>query len=92
MNNVKVLIELKFESLSYEEAPLIKGDIPGPKTKGILQKQREIEGNAVSYSRGIPIALDEGRGATIKDVDGNIFIDLFAGAGVVACGLCNPLS
>jgi diaminobutyrate-2-oxoglutarate transaminase len=82
---------LNFESLSYEEAPLIKGDIPGPKTKKILQKQREIEGNAVSYSRGIPIALDEGRGATVKDVDGNIFIDLFAGAGVVACGHCNPV-
>lgn len=34
--------------------------------------------------------MDEGRGATIKDVDGNIFIDFFSGAGVLAVGHCNP--
>ncbi len=81
---------MKFEELSFSEAPKILGSLPGIKSKGILQHQREIEGSALSYPIGIPIALDQGKGATIKDVDGNVFIDFFAGAGVMAIGHCNP--
>ncbi len=49
------------------------------------------EGNAVSYSRGIPVALEEAKGVTLKDVDGNIYIDFFGGAAVVGAGYGNPL-
>ncbi len=82
---------MKFEELSYPEAPRISTDIPGSKAKVILKKQQEIEGSAVSYPRGIPLVLKEGRGATVKDIDDNIFIDLFSGAGVLALGHCNPV-
>jgi diaminobutyrate-2-oxoglutarate transaminase len=36
------------------------------------------------------MALRRGRGATVEDVDGNIYIDCFAGAGVMAVGHGNP--
>jgi diaminobutyrate-2-oxoglutarate transaminase len=36
------------------------------------------------------MALQRARGATIEDVDGNIYIDLFGGAGVMAVGHANP--
>ncbi len=81
---------MKFEELSFSEAPKIVGELPGKKSKKLLQLQRDIEGSALSYPLGIPIVIEEGRGATIKDVDGNVFIDFFAGAGVVALGHCNP--
>jgi diaminobutyrate-2-oxoglutarate transaminase len=82
---------MNFEELSYPEAPRISSDIPGSKAKVLLKKQQKIEGSAVSYPRGIPLVLKEGRGATVKDVDENIFIDLFSGAGVLALGHCNPI-
>ncbi|MHA1435818.1 MAG: aminotransferase class III-fold pyridoxal phosphate-dependent enzyme, partial [Candidatus Heimdallarchaeota archaeon] len=81
---------MKFEDLSFSEAPVIKGSVPGPKSKELLQKQNELEGNAVSYPKGSPIGFARGKGATIQDVDGNIFIDFFGGAGVLATGHCNP--
>ncbi|UCG01170.1 MAG: aspartate aminotransferase family protein [Candidatus Heimdallarchaeota archaeon] len=82
---------MKFEEFSLAEAPKIKGDLPGIKSKMILKRQREIEGSALSYPLGLPIVMEEGRGATVKDVDGNVFIDFFAGAGVLALGHCNPI-
>ncbi|UCE13633.1 MAG: aspartate aminotransferase family protein [Candidatus Heimdallarchaeota archaeon] len=81
---------MKFEELSFPEAPKL-GTIPGTKSLRLLNRQREIEGSAVSYPRSIPIVMDEARGATVKDVDGNVFIDFFAGAGVLALGHCNPI-
>ncbi|MHA2155802.1 MAG: aspartate aminotransferase family protein [Candidatus Hodarchaeales archaeon] len=82
---------MKFENLHFPEAPIITGNIPGKKAQKILTKQERIEGTAVSYPKAIPLVLDEGRGATLKDSDGNIFIDFFAGAGVVALGYNNPI-
>lgn len=82
---------MKFEELSYSEAPRIIGDLPGIKTKRLLEQQRNIEGSALSYPRNIPIVMDKAKGATIRDVDGNIFIDFFGGAGVLAVGHSNPL-
>jgi diaminobutyrate-2-oxoglutarate transaminase len=81
---------MKFENLHFEKAPKIVR-IPGPKSKNLLQLQRNIEGSALSYPRNIPVVMDEGKGATVKDVDGNIFIDFFGGAGVLAVGHCNPV-
>ena len=52
--------------------------------------QSIYESNVVSYSKAIPIAFEEGRGATIKDMDGNAYIDFFGGAGVLNVGHCNP--
>jgi len=84
------MIYMKFEDLSFEEAPKIYTEPPGPKSKKFLQLQREFEGSAVSYPRHISVTIDEGRGATIKDVDGNVYIDFFGGAGVLTVGHCNP--
>lgn len=76
--------------LSFMDAPKIVAGPPGSKSRVLLDKQIELEGGAVSYPRGTPVAFEQGRGATILDVDGNIFIDFFGGAGVLNVGHCNP--
>jgi len=81
---------MKFESLNFEEAPKINGQLPGKRSKKLLELQKKIEGSAISYPRNIPIVMDEGKGATVKDIDGNIYIDFFGGAGVLSVGHCNP--
>jgi len=78
------------EEFSFSEAPKIISGPPGKESKKMLQRQEELEGAAVSYPRGTPVAFKQGKGATIKDVDGNIFIDFFGGAGVLQVGHCNP--
>lgn len=81
---------MMFGDLSFEEAPLINTKLPGIRSKEFLNLQQKLEGNPVSYPKGSPIAIKQGFGATIKDVDDNIFIDFFGGAGVLALGHCNP--
>jgi diaminobutyrate-2-oxoglutarate transaminase len=78
------------KEFSFIEGPKIIEGPPGPKSKRMLKLQEMIEGAAVSYPRGTPVAFEQGKGATIRDVDGNIFIDFFGGAGVLQVGHCNP--
>ncbi len=82
--------EKLFEQMSMEGAPKIVTLPPGPASKEILQYQADNESSMVSYSKGMPMALKRGRGATLEDVDGNIYIDMFSGAGVMALGHGHP--
>lgn len=78
-----------FDGMHFEPAPQISGPIPGPGSQRLLEEQDELESRARSYPRAIPVALAEGRGATVKDVDGNTFVDFFGGAGVLNVGHSN---
>ncbi|NHI89642.1 MAG: aminotransferase class III-fold pyridoxal phosphate-dependent enzyme [Candidatus Thorarchaeota archaeon] len=80
----------KFRDLQLSDSALIIEKPPGPRSRELLQKQDQTESAAVSYPKAIPVAFEEGKGATLKDVDGNIYIDFFAGAGVLNTGHCNP--
>jgi diaminobutyrate-2-oxoglutarate transaminase len=81
---------MQFSELSYSEAPKIVTPIPGPKSRDAVAIQQKFESNVVSYAKAIPLGFEEGRGATVKDMDGNIYIDFFGGAGVLNVGHCNP--
>lgn len=81
---------MNFHKLSFPEAPLIKVTPPGPKSKELLDFQSSSEGSAVSYPKGLPMGLSRAKGATVEDVDGNIYIDFFGGAGVMNVGHSNP--
>lgn len=76
--------------LHFPEAPRILVEPPGPRSTEYIRRQLEIESSAVSYPRAIPLAFEEGRGATLRDADGNVYIDFFGGAGVLNVGNCNP--
>lgn len=86
-----MISEQELAKLSFKGAPRIKVIPPGPNSQEILSYQKEHESSAVSYSKGMPMALQRGRGATLEDVDGNVYIDMFAGAGVMAVGHGHPV-
>lgn len=52
-------------------------EVPGPKSKELIKKRKKYVAKGVSCSA--PIFVDEAKGALIKDIDGNVFVD-FAGA------------
>lgn len=56
----------------------------------MLQKQKELETGAVVYSKYFPTALEAAKGATIRDVDGNLFVDWLSGVSVLNAGHSNP--
>jgi 4-aminobutyrate aminotransferase / (S)-3-amino-2-methylpropionate transaminase / 5-aminovalerate transaminase len=59
-------------------------DIPGPKSQAILARREAAtpQGNA----KLTPISIDSAHGSVVVDVDGNQFIDLAGGIGVLAVG------
>lgn len=83
-------VVMDLSELSFAEAPLIIAPPPGPKSSRLLARQAERESNARSYPRRLPVALAEARGTTVRDVDGNTYIDCLAGAGSLNVGHNNP--
>mgnify|MGYP006292976563 CR=1 FL=1 len=80
----------RFAELSMKKAPIINATPPGPRSQALLDYQSKHESSAVSYPKGMPMAIKRGKGATIEDVDGNVYIDMFGGAGVMAVGHAHP--
>jgi diaminobutyrate-2-oxoglutarate transaminase len=79
-----------FEEMHFQPAPAVSGEVPGPRSREMLAEQDELESSARSYPRSVPVAIEEGLGATMRDVDGNTFIDFFGGAGVLNVGHNHP--
>ncbi|HXH87186.1 MAG TPA: 4-aminobutyrate--2-oxoglutarate transaminase [Gaiellaceae bacterium] len=62
--------------------------IPGPRSQTILERKARVIANAKSIV--IPIVAHEGRGATLTDVDGNVFLDFTGGVGCLNTGHAHP--
>jgi 4-aminobutyrate aminotransferase / (S)-3-amino-2-methylpropionate transaminase / 5-aminovalerate transaminase len=62
-------------------------EIPGPRSRAL--QERRLAAVAAGVSSAIPIFLERGHGAIVVDVDGNQFIDLGSGIGVMTIGHTN---
>jgi len=69
--------------------PNIVTYLPGPEAIKWIERDRET---AAPYNRPFyyPLVVASGEGATIRDVDGNEFIDWNSGLGVLNVGQSNP--
>ncbi|HZW58375.1 MAG TPA: aspartate aminotransferase family protein [Nitrososphaerales archaeon] len=70
---------------------MISEKFPGIKTSELLKKAKDSESPSINTPYILPVGIAEGRGATVKDADGNTYLDLMAGTGVVSVGHCNPM-
>src|SRR5215208_5763609 len=66
----------------------IRTAIPGPRSQAILERKQRVIANAKSIM--LPIVAHEGRGATLTDVDGNVFLDFTGGVGCLNTGHAHP--
>jgi len=80
----------EFADLSYPEAPRIVVKPPGPRATKLLQRQAQVDSRAVYYPTMIQVAWESGKGATLRDVDGNTYVDFVAGISVLNVGHSNP--
>ncbi|WP_092223789.1 aminotransferase class III-fold pyridoxal phosphate-dependent enzyme [Desulforhopalus singaporensis] len=82
--------EQELAKLSYPDAPKIVSEtIPGPKAQESLGESFEFESMARGGGR-FPFVFSEGKGATVRDPDGNVMIDITAGVAVNSVGRCHP--
>lgn len=66
----------------------LKTPLPGPKAQAILD--RRDASTVRGLYRSCPIVADKAQGATVTDVDGNVFLDLAGGIGALNAGHCMP--
>jgi 4-aminobutyrate aminotransferase/(S)-3-amino-2-methylpropionate transaminase len=66
----------------------LKTDVPGPRSREILDRKDKVIAEPLSVY--LPIVIAEANGATITDVDGNTFIDFTGGVGCLNVGHSNP--
>lgn len=74
--------------LPLNQAPKIITKPPGPNAKAILERDKNII--SPSYTRSIPLVVKEAKGALVRDVDDNIYIDFTAGISVLNVGHAHP--
>jgi 4-aminobutyrate aminotransferase len=61
---------------------------PGPKARAIIERDAAVV--SPSYTRGYPLVIKRASGASVEDVDGNMFLDCAAGIAVNSTGHCHP--
>jgi 4-aminobutyrate aminotransferase / (S)-3-amino-2-methylpropionate transaminase / 5-aminovalerate transaminase len=66
----------------------LKTAIPGPRSGEILARKERVVADPLSVF--LPVVIEEGRGATLTDVDGNTFIDFTGGVGCLNVGHSHP--
>src|SRR6185295_4951703 len=68
--------------------PDIKGPLPGPNAKAIIDRDTAVV--SPSYTRSYPFVMARGQDAAVEDVDGNVFLDCAAGIAVNSTGHSHP--
>jgi 4-aminobutyrate aminotransferase / (S)-3-amino-2-methylpropionate transaminase / 5-aminovalerate transaminase len=63
-------------------------DIPGPKSRAILERKEKVVADALSIHA--PVVIDRGEGAAVTDVDGNTLLDFSGGLGCHIVGYSHP--
>lgn len=69
----------------------IISEVPGPESLKLFEEEQNyISPGIQSIATSSKIVLDKGSGSIIQDVDGNKYIDFFAGVGVASLGYNHP--
>ena len=84
-----MITESELMELSFPGAPQMVTQVPGPKVTALMEESAKYE----SFTRGgggFPVILEHGKGVTVYDADGNLYIDMGAGVAVNAVGCEDP--
>src|SRR5438067_398056 len=76
------------EVMAMTRAIELKTAVPGPKSREILARKERVVADPLSVF--LPVVIEEARGATLSDVDGNTFIDFTGGVGCLNVGHSHP--
>ncbi len=69
-------------------APLVRTDVPGPRSRELWARDATFHAsNSSPPAQWLRLVLQDGQGAVVRDVDGNLFVDFSSGAVVANVGL-----
>src|SRR5690348_10560779 len=79
------------EELGASDVPILRTEIPGPRSRSVQAREGAHAAPGLSALATLSgVAMQEGRGALVRDVDGNVFIDFSSGTVVNVTGYSHP--
>jgi len=76
--------------VDVREVPHLVTEPPGPKSHEVHERAAKYMKGYSSQVRLFPVAFESGKGCTLTDVDGNVYIDFSSGIYVTGLGHCHP--
>jgi 4-aminobutyrate aminotransferase-like enzyme len=77
-------------SVDVNSVPRMVVNAPGPQSKAMHDRAAKYMKGYSSQVRLFPVTFESGHGVTLKDVDGNTYIDFSSGIYVTGLGHCHP--
>jgi 4-aminobutyrate aminotransferase-like enzyme len=83
-------VDTNWYKVDIDQVPQVIVPAPGPKSQ-------EVHGRTARYMKGyssqvrlFPVVFESGHGVTLRDVDGNTYLDFSSGIYVTGLGHCHP--
>ncbi len=71
--------------------PSLVASPPGPQSRALAERLRSVESRNLTYfSEDFPVFWEEAKGANVRDVDGNVYLDFTGAFGVSFAGHAHP--
>ena len=84
------LMETKWSHVDLAQVPNIPVPPPGPNSKAMHARCTKHFKGLSSQVKLFPVVFESGRGCTLRDVDGNTYLDFSSGIYVTTLGHCHP--
>ena len=79
-----------YEALARSMGPAVAGELPGPRSVQLADQCDELD-VTMQCQLGLPVTVAEAGGSFVRDVDGNVFVDLASGADPLPLGHHHPV-
>jgi len=84
------LVEPGWSHVDLEQVPNIPVPPPGPNSKAMHARCTKHFKGLSGQVKLFPVVFESGRGCTLRDVDGNTYLDFSSGIYVTTLGHCHP--
>jgi 4-aminobutyrate aminotransferase-like enzyme len=79
------------DDVDLEAAPRLRTEVPGPRSRRLWARDAALHaGSSSPAAQWLGLVLQDGRGAVVRDVDDNLFLDFSSGAVVANLGHAPP--
>ncbi|MEV0611123.1 aspartate aminotransferase family protein [Polymorphospora rubra] len=81
----------QLQNIDVSELPRLVTEVPGPRSRALVDRERVHSSPGLSALSTLSgVAVSQGFGALVEDVDGNVFIDFSSGTVVTVTGHAHP--
>ena len=84
------MYDTNWAKIDVNAVPQVRVTPPGPRSQEMHSRAMQYMKGYSSQVRLFPVVFESGRGCTLTDVDGNVYIDFSSGIYVTGLGHCHP--